>query len=285
MNSHEVYKTTDSRYEIHKIADPSLPFLFYNYRIRPNRINNTCNWHENIEILLVTQGTGVIQNNEDRLPVQAGDLVVVNANSLHSVSSIDEMHYLCLIIDRSFCLANHFDSNNVRFAPLIRDEKINGLIEAFQQEFTAPAQTPYRVMALRAYALQIMLLLCRCYGKAEDEPPADSRLMASIKQAIGYIRSESHQDLSLEDIAAFAGLSKYYFAREFRRITGYSVVTYLNLVRCDKAKGLLAERNMTIGEISRSCGFDNQSYFTRTFRAYAGKTPSEYRESKRKKAE
>ncbi|MBQ8397256.1 MAG: helix-turn-helix transcriptional regulator [Clostridia bacterium] len=272
-------------YEVHKMKDPSLPFIFHDFCLRPNWPSNTCNWHENIEILLVLRGSGMIQNDEIRLPVEAGDIVVINANSLHSVSSIEEMRYFCLIVDRSFCLANHFDTNIIRFDPLLRDDEIAGLIEAFQQEFTAKAQLPYRVPTLRGDVLQIMALLCRRYGKTEDKPHTDSRLLASIKQAIGYIRSESHRDLSLEDIAAFAGLSKYYFAREFRRITGYSVVSYLNLVRCEKAKAFLAEKKMTIGEIGRACGFANQSYFTRTFRTYTGQNPSEYRDRKRKMAE
>ena len=103
-------------------------------------------------------------------------------------------------------------------------------------------------------------------------------MLACIKQAIGLIRSQSDHDISLDSISKFVGLSKYYFAREFRRVTGHTFVSYVNLIRCEKAKKLLAENQLRIGDIGRACGFDNQSYFTRTFRLQTGMLPSEYRE-------
>ena len=103
--------------------------------------------------------------------------------------------------------------------------------------------------------------------------------MSCIKQAIGLIRSDASRDLSLDEVANFVGLSKYYFAREFRRVTGYTFVSYVNLTRCEKAKALLTQNEMSIGEIGRACGFSNQSYFTRTFRAYTGRLPGVYRDT------
>jgi AraC-like DNA-binding protein len=99
------------------------------------------------------------------------------------------------------------------------------------------------------------------------------------------IRSEVSRDLSLDEVAEFVGLSKYYFAREFRRVTGYTFVTYVNLMRCERAKVLLAQNKLNIGEVGRACGFSNQSYFTRTFRAYTGRLPGVYRETHLQKNE
>ena len=50
----------------------------------------------------------------------------------------------------------------------------------------------------------------------------------------------AQEDLSLDKVADFVGISKYYFAREFRRITGYTFVTHLNMTRCEAAKELLS---------------------------------------------
>ena len=111
-----------------------------------------------------------------------------------------------------------------------------------------------------------------------SEEQHDSYLLSAIKQAIGYIRSKSEQDLSLDEVSRFVGLSKYYFAREFHRITGYTFVAFVNLTRCENAKHLLAENRMSIGDVGRTCGFGNQSYFSRTFLKYTGMLPREYRE-------
>ena len=93
---------------------------------------------------------------------------------------------------------------------------------------------------------------------------------------------KSHDLISLDELASTVGFSKFYFAREFKRITGYTFVAYLNLVRCKKAKNPLTETQQSIGEISRLCGYENQSYFSRAFLRRTGMIPSEYREKKNK---
>ena len=189
-----------------------------------------------------------------------------------------------MIVDRSFCLANHFDTNNIRFDSLFRDTELEGLIRILEAEYTPPYRSDYRVPVIRAAILQIMARLCREHSAQEDIGHSDSHLLSCIKQAIGFIRSNSHRDISLDDAAAFVGLSKYYFAREFRRVTEHTFVSYVNLVRCEKAKSLLAENRLRIGEIGRACGFENQSYFTRIFRSYTGLLPSSYREKQQVKS-
>ncbi len=267
-------------YETHTMKDPRIPFIFNYMHNRKNYLSCGCNWHENIEIWLITEGRGIIQNDEEHIPVEAGDIVVINANCLHTISSREAMDYLCLIIDRSFLLANYIESNQIRFDTLIRDEEISRLLKNFGEEYFAEDKA-YRIPSMRAHVLQIVTLLCRKYGTQEKQPRTDSRMLSAIKQAIGLIRSESDRDFSLEEIAGFVGLSKYYFAREFRRITEYSVFSYINLVRCEKAKTLLSEQDVGIGEIGLSCGFANQSYFARTFKTYVGLSPSQYREKYR----
>ena len=83
--------------------------------------------------------------------------------------------------------------------------------------------------------------------------------------------------MSVDEIADHVKMSKYYFCREFRRETGYTVVRYINNVRAREAERLLKQTDAPVQEIARSCGYENLSYFTRTFKSVTGKTPSETR--------
>ncbi len=264
------------RYETHKMKNPQVPFIAHQMKQRPN--HNTCigNWHENIEIILITQGEGRFQNGEVSLQVKPGDTILIDQNRLHTIPAGESLDYLCIIPDRSFFLENHLDTNDIHFLPMIRDDYVTHLIETFVKEYFEQ-DTPFRIQALRAYALELITVLCRKYSQTDEKSQSDTRLQSAIKQAIGKIRSESNQPLSLDEIANFVGMSKYYFARQFHRITGYSVFSYLNLVRCENAKILLSQPQLSIGEISATCGFSDQSYFAKTFRNYTGKTPTEYR--------
>lgn len=266
-----------SKYETHTMKDSGLPFILHITKYHHGRIDEIGNWHENVEILCFTGGKGTVTCNERRIEVQSGDIVVLNTNCIHTISCTDELYYYCLIVDRSFCLENLFDTNRICFDTFLRDDELFRLFEELATEWKNKADAPYRVQTIRAHVLRIMVILCRRYSRRDEIPQADSHLLSCIKQAIGMIHSSSQEDLSLEELAQRVGLSKFYFAREFHRITGYTVVSYMNLVRCEKAKRLLVENTKSVGEVGRSCGFSNQSYFSKIFFKHMGMRPLEYR--------
>ena len=267
-----------SRYETHSMKDPRLPFILHDTHFSRARVEKIGNWHENVEILCFTGGSGLVTSNEQRIPVHRGDVVVLNTNCIHTISCDARLDYYCLIVDRSFCLDNHFDTNRISFVTYLRDEELSHLFEELAREWDAEEDT-YRVQTIRALVLRIMAILCRRYSRPETEASANSHLLSCVKQAIGFIHAESHRDLSLDEIAQQVGLSKFYFAREFRNVTGYTVVSYINIIRCERAKRMLAENRLAVGEVGRACGFANQSYFTRTFFSITGEKPSEYRKN------
>ena len=273
-----------NKHETHLLGDPQLPFLFHRRMTCHGKNLGGTNWHENIEIIHVVEGEGIVTSDTLHLEVTCGDTVVINTNCLHSFAARGaKFSYHCLIVDRSFCQANYFDTNEIRFDPCFHDEAIGALLTRLADEYAAPQATPYRTQSIRALILQIMAHLCREHSTITEQVQHNAYLLSCIKQAIGLIRSESDRDLSLDEISNFVGLSKYYFAREFHRVTGYTFVSYVNLTRCEKAKVLLAENRLSIGEIGRACGFENQSYFSRTFRNYTGILPGAYRERKKAK--
>lgn len=269
------------RYETHSMEHPMIPFIFLNnFYCNPTHVSCICNWHENVELLIITKGRGTVQINEQAYSVEKDDIAVIGSNQIHDIFSKDQMEYSCLIIDRSFFLQNDTDSNKFSFRPVIRDPELLRLIQRFEEEFLKTEDTPYRVQALRSCALQILLPLLRQYGKEETETKNEKKIHLTIKKVLGKIRAESHTDLTLESIAKEEGWSKYYLAREFRRLTGQTLVSFLNVVRCENAKKLLIDTNLSVGEIGRRCGFNDHTYFTRTFRAHTGETPGAYRKKR-----
>lgn len=272
------------RYETHAIDNPEIPFIFYNkFHCCATHLSCICNWHENVEIILILEGQGFVRNNEDIFPVREGDIAIINANRLHDIFSKDQMRYACLIVDRTFFLQNYTDSNGICFEPLIRDETLVSLFRTFEADFLSEEETPYRTQTLRGDALQILLRLLKYYSRPEVSQKDESKMHATIKKVVGQIQEESHQDLTLDKIAKAEGWNKSYLAREFHRYTGQTLVSFLNTVRCEAAKKLLRESDLSIGEVGRQCGFNDQTYFTRKFRSHTGKTPGEYRKFHSKK--
>ena len=64
--------------------------------------------------------------------------------------------------------------------------------------------------------------------------------------------------------------------RFFKKAIGYGFNEYINQLRAEKSKGLLAARNQDILDVALECGFDNQRSFDRIFKKHVNMTPSEY---------
>jgi len=84
-------------------------------------------------------------------------------------------------------------------------------------------------------------------------------------------------DLSQGAMAELAGISKDYFSRIFRNVTGLNYSRWLNMIRLEKATELLADKEKTLTEVAMLSGFQSISSFNRVFRAEKGMAPGEYR--------
>ena len=101
---------------------------------------------------------------------------------------------------------------------------------------------------------------------------------ALIRSAIEYICANFNADISLEDVAETVHLNATYFSTLFKQSTGSSFKEYLNMIRVEESKRLLANTNYSIIDIAIATGFEDQSYFSKVFKKYTGITPKQYRQ-------
>jgi len=112
--------------------------------------------------------------------------------------------------------------------------------------------------------------------------PESGRLgTAQAKLVLEFIEENLHRDISLSDLADLAGLSRFHFARAFKRTTGLSPYRFILSGRVERAKSSLANSDKSMFEISQSLGFGNQGQFAAAFRKLAGTTPSQFRRGHR----
>jgi AraC-like DNA-binding protein/ligand-binding sensor protein len=104
-----------------------------------------------------------------------------------------------------------------------------------------------------------------------------ARHAAALRKAERYIRENYTRKISLQEIANISGLSAPYFSTIFREEMGENLSAYLNRLRVEKAGHLLTETDMSLSDISGSCGFEDQSWFSKIFKSYTGMSPGRYR--------
>ena len=105
-----------------------------------------------------------------------------------------------------------------------------------------------------------------------------------IHKAMIYTREHMDQDLTLEDVLHLCGMSRSYFSRSFKKITGETYVTYLNNMRIQSAKSYLIETNQPVYWVATQVGYSDEHYFGRVFKDKTGKTPKQYREKYKKQS-
>ena len=105
----------------------------------------------------------------------------------------------------------------------------------------------------------------------------DARKVSQIRPAINYIDANYDKPMTLADIARASHLSVSRLAHVFKDQMGVTIVEYVTSVRIEHAKHLLLATDQSCTEICFEVGYNNQSYFTRTFKAVVGMTPRQFR--------
>ena len=92
-----------------------------------------------------------------------------------------------------------------------------------------------------------------------------------------YLDRHFAEDLTLEDVAAVAGFSKFHFSRTFKQLSGCNFYEYLCYRRIKSSEALLMKPDLSISQIALQSGFSSVSTFNRTFKKLKGCTPTQYR--------
>ncbi len=98
-----------------------------------------------------------------------------------------------------------------------------------------------------------------------------------ISKACTYIEEHLQEDLSLNIVANYIYVNKYYLCKTFKLFTGKTFSCYVNERRLIRARNLLLTTNFSIDHIAELCGFHSSTYFSTTFRKGTGISPLEFR--------
>jgi YesN/AraC family two-component response regulator len=132
-------------------------------------------------------------------------------------------------------------------------------------------------------------VICARTGKALDEfielvySVQDSQKISQLKPCIDYISKNYDKPIALTDVAKVAHLSVSRLAHIFKEQTGITIIDYLTKVRIEKAKQLLMFTDKNCTEVCFDVGYNNQSYFTRTFKELTSMTPKQFKKSNQRK--
>ncbi len=250
-------------------------------------------WHSYGEILLVGPGqTNIYKVNQNTYDLVEGDFVLVWPMEMHAI--IDADREKALVIQFSNAFMNtlfdlqrimHFYRNLHVICINSHKELVTQLTDiVLKMKEIFFSESTDRELKCCMLLMQFMLALDEHREEFAPELDAGGRtgytddVMRRMIMVTDYIKNNlTADDLSQGAMAELAGISKDYFSRIFKNVTGLNYSKWLNMIRLEKATGLLAQNDLTLTEIAMLSGFQSIPSFNRVFRDEKGMAPGEYR--------
>ena len=266
-------------------------YAFEMYRMADEKYNIfvTAHWHDDIEIIYVTEGTLHISISNENYTGAAGDIFFINKGEMHEMYGKDtSLNYTAFVFDAAYLSFTAEDSAQKQFISPINSGKIrffhkissNPSAAAVLKRITGlnTEKPAAYTLGTKAALLQFISMLIDSGLYFAEKNATDTETKSEfLKKIISYINNNYADQIPLSEIAREFNMSPKYFCRFFKNSFNKTFIEYVNAVRIEHAMKLLADRDITITETALSCGFLNMSYFTRTFRKITGFTPSAYR--------
>lgn len=250
-------------------------------------------WHDECEIVRVTRGSLLLELPASKVVLGEGDGAFLNAGTLHAMEphAAGTCRMITVVFDPGIVggqTSSIFQSRYV--LPVTQREDAPALILRTETDWGRQAmqilmdlEAAYSEesfgyeLRIRGFLSELWLIFVEHGAPGSGAPAAGSD--PYIKQLLSYVHENYASDLTLEDVAASAGISCRTCSRSFRQQLQMSVFEYIQDYRIKKAAEKLLMTAEPVTDICFSCGFNDPSYFTRKFRAKTGMTPRAFRQT------
>lgn len=262
---------------------PEFPLGFYRVdRTHPN-YHMQLHWHVEYELIHVCTGTLTLFLDEETLVCTAGDGVLITGSILHGATPRENCVYECAVFDTRALFQGSFRSALERIIGFLRLPGGSLENKAALAFFDALHQSGAGREFMALGALYQFFGVLRQKDLCGAAPVRSSKKIQHLKQALKLIETEYASTITLSQLAEVCGMSPKYFCRFFREMTHKTPIDYLNNYRVKIACEMLRENQESITEIAFSCGFNDLSYFIKTFKRYKGVSPKVYAKNTRMK--
>ena len=270
--------------ELKQHGTEDFPYELYKLDGNHPRYKMAMHWHTSIEIIHVLSGTLKVTLEDRTLVCKSGDMLFINSEIIHGATP-EGCVYRCLVFNPAFLKTGNDNCNlfleNILTQRCFLHEKIED--EAVYKLVCDMMQIMDE--GKDGYVFQVIGLSAQLFGliqqkhlySREYRTDVDMQKMHKLKRVLKYIRDNFASELTLDDMARVADLSTKYFCAFFKTMTGTTPIKYLLSYRIERAARKLITTDESITKIAYDCGFNDLSYFIKTFKDLKKITPKHYR--------
>lgn len=230
-------------------------------------------YHSDMELLFVEEGETIMQVAGHTFTAKKDSLILVNPYEVHSGITLGEKYaHSCICFDiqqLGLSETERFLSGDLAFSNHIPDADY--LLPNFKNCFEA-INNRTDGWDLKAKG-NLMIMFSALTDKVTSTLTTKEQTFA--RSVLEFIEKSFSEKITSKEISENFSYDHSYFCRKFKKIFSQSFGNYLNGYRVSRAKEYL--KSFSVSETALNCGFDNMSYFSRSFKSITGLTPSEYK--------
>ncbi|MCH5295395.1 MAG: AraC family transcriptional regulator [Treponema sp.] len=246
-------------------------------------------WHNEFELIHIISGEYNLFMDNHEIHMKKDDFCLIPGKVIHGDAQVKGLAlYESIVFDidmvRLHSYASDLFINDIVSSTVSLESHITSdhkdILSLGLQLFENIKAHPSGYEMISSGCLLMFLGLMKKEGLYREKKilPAHKRARNDqLDLVLNLIRNNFSQDLTLQQMADIAGLSPKYFCRIFREMMEKSPIEYLNWFRINRACNMLRETEDKLPDIAYNCGFNDFSYFIKTFRRYKGMTPLKYR--------
>lgn len=265
------------------------PIQLYHVDKHHPKFEMASHWHTNVEIIKVLDGVLTVRLSNQEYTAKKGDIVFVNCETVHSAFPTEDCVYECVVMNMEMLSTKDAACRYFIDSILNLEYKIDEFFPYQDDELHKSLENLFSSMnnMSSGYKFSVIGALYRLFGiiidnhlyhssGSENEILQDKNI-PKLKKVLSYIRSNYDKPITLEDMSRVAGMSPKYFCAFFKKMTLKTPTEYLKAYRIEKASRKLLNSDMSVTDIAYSSGFNDLSYFIKTFKELKGTTPAKFR--------
>lgn len=270
--------------------------MFYSFA-DPGRREYREHHHTECEISAILEGSCEWQIRRRTVTAAAGDIMIFGSDEEHYITSVGEQSRLKMLnlqfeprfiwspgndlFDSRYLgiFLNHGeDFSNRQPGDSLLARQVSELMRQIRRELLE-AEAEYELI-VKAELLLLLGHLGRHFTDLLDGPAVRSgAYLQQLENALNYIDENLTGELTLEEIARAAGMSRSHFSAVFKAMNGISAWEYITSKRIELAVNLLRQGRLSITQIALECGFNTVANFNRSFKKVTHSTPSRFRKN------
>lgn len=252
--------------------------------------------HSEAEIFYLDAGEIEFYVENHIYHLKSGDAIFIPPNMTHHADKCGRLdikcHYHAVVFSIESLFEKYSNENSIYFSGISRrrlecifplyavDDKNKTLLSILPTIFANTYGQPIDI----ELSVTGMLLICwqelyNNYFSVLEKHTPFGKDYSEIQTSIDYVLNHYSEPITLSTLASYSGFCEGHYCHVFKNCTGFTPFEYVNRIRIIKSCDLLAQTNKKITDIAILCGFNNVSYYNRTFTKIIGSTPSQYRKN------